>query len=146
MKKNHFLWLLLSVVLCVGFMSCKDVNGPDNPNVNEPENPNANKDFVYTKTGMYVGITGFGDTINIYGSDEWRYQILSNSKPYESFINGLSMASATVLYYAVDNNLSYLEKCAFPNDVSSVSIVTFTDGLDQGSRALDQIDQNNSYA
>ncbi|MBR5854710.1 MAG: hypothetical protein IKY87_03395 [Paludibacteraceae bacterium] len=146
MKKNHFLWLLLSVVFCVGFMSCKDVNGPDNPNVNEPENPNANKDFVYTKTGMYVGITGFGDTINIYGSDEWRYQILSNSKPYESFINGLSMASATVLYYAVDNNLSYLEKCAFPNDVSSVSIVTFTDGLDQGSRALDRIDQNNSYA
>ena len=140
MKKNHFLWLLLSVVFCVGFMSCKDVNGPDNPN--EPENPNANKDFVYTKTGMYVGITGFSDAINFYGSDEWRYQILSNSKPYESFINGLSMGDATVLYYAVDNNLSYLEKCGFPNDVSSVSIITFTDGLDQGSRAYDQ---NNSY-
>ena len=138
MKKNHFLWLLFSVVFCFGFMSCKDVN--------EPDNPNADKDFMYTNTGMYVGITGFSNAINFYGDDEWRYQILSNSKPYESFINGLSMGDATVLYYAVDNNLSYLEKCGFPNDVSSVSIVTFTDGLDQGSRALDKIDQNNSYA
>lgn len=137
MKRINFLWLLFSVVCCFGLMSCKDVN--------EPDNPNANKDFVYTKTGMYVGITGFSNAIKFYGSDDGRYQILSNSKPYESFINGLSMGDATVLYYAVDNNLSYLEKCAFPDDVSSVSIITFTDGLDQGSRALDKQDQNNSY-
>ena len=137
MKRINFLWLLLSVVCCLGFISCKGLNEPDNPNVN--------KDFVYSETGMYVGITGFSDAINFYGSDEWRYHILSNSKPYESFIDGLSMGDATVLYYAVDNNLSYLEKCAFPEDVSSVSIITFTDGLDQGSRALDKQDQNNSY-
>ena len=137
MKRVNFLWLLFSVVCCFGLMSCKDVN--------EPDNPNANKDFVYTKTGMYVGVTGFNDVINFYGGEEWRYKILSNSKPYESFINGLSMGGATVLYYAVDNNLSYLEKCAFPDDVSSISIITFTDGLDQGSRALDKLDQNNSY-
>lgn len=134
MKRVNFLWLLLSVVCCLGFISCKGLNEPDNPNVN--------KDFVYSKTGMYVGITGFSDAINFYGSDEYRYKILSNSKPYESFINGLSMGGATVLYYAVDNNLSYLEKCAFPDDVSSVSIITFTDGLDQGSRAYDQ---DNNY-
>ena len=137
MKRVNFLWLLLSVVCCLGFISCKGLNEPDNPNVN--------KDFVYSKTGMYVGITGFSDAINFYGSDEYRYKILSNAKPYESFIDGLSMGDATVLYYAVDNNLSYLEKCAFPDDVSSVSIITFTDGLDQGSRALDKQDQNNSY-
>ena len=137
MKRINFLWLLLSVVCCLGFISCKGLNEPDNPNVN--------KDFVYSKTGMYVGITGFSNAINFYGDDEWRYKILNSSKPYESFINGLSMGDATVLYYAVDNNLSYLEKCGFPNDVSSVSIVTFTDGLDQGSRALDKLDQNNSY-
>ncbi len=137
MKRINFLWLLLSVVCCLGFISCKGLNEPDNPNVN--------KDFVYSKTGMYVGITGFSNAINFYGDDEWRYKILNSSKPYESFINGLSMGDATVLYYAVDNNLSYLEKCAFPEDVSSVSIITFTDGLDQGSRALDKQDQNNSY-
>ena len=137
MKRINFLWLLLSVVCCLGFISCKGLN--------EPDNPNANKDFVYSETGMYVGITGFSDAINFYGSDEYRYKILSNAKPYESFIDGLSMGDATVLYYAVDNNLSYLEKCAFPDDVSSVSIITFTDGLDQGSRALDKQDQNNSY-
>ena len=134
MKRINFLWLLLSVVCCFGFMSCDILNGPDNPN--------SNKDFVYSKTGMYVGITGFSDAINFYGSDEYRYKILSNAKPYESFIDGLSMGDATVLYYAVDNNLSYLEKCAFPDDVSSVSIITFTDGLDQGSRAYDQ---DNNY-
>lgn len=104
------------------------------------------KDFVYTETGMYLGITGFSDEINFYGNSKRRYETLSNSHSYEAFIDDLSMGDATVLYYAVDNNLSYLERCQFPNDVSSVSIITFTDGLDQGSRALDKQDQNNSYA
>ena len=50
MNKIKCLWLLFSVVFCVGFMSCKDVNEPNNPNVNEPENPNPNIGITYNVT------------------------------------------------------------------------------------------------
>lgn len=98
--------------------------------------------------GMYVGITGFSDHVEFYGSQNHRYQILtpSNVGTYTSFINSLSMGDATVLYYAVDNNLSYLQNCTFPDDLSSVNIITFTDGLNQGSRKLDQKDGDHDYA
>lgn len=147
MKKiNLFVILLAAILMPFLIISCD--NEINNPSTGDEDNTGdgSTKDFVYTETGMYLGITGFSDEINFYGSSERRYETLGNSHSYESFINSLSMGDATVLYYAVDNNLSYLEKCQFPNDVSSVSIITFTDGLDQGSRALDKQDQNNSYA
>ena len=141
-QKEKDSYTYISIILLKILFNGNIIYSKNNMFLNDPDNPNSNKDFVYSKTGMYVGITGFSDAINFYGSDEYRYKILSNAKPYESFIDGLSMGDATVLYYAVDNNLSYLEKCAFPDDVSSVSIITFTDGLDQGSRAYDQ---DNNY-
>lgn len=147
MKKiNLFVILLVAILMPFLIISCD--NEINNPSTGDEDNTGdgSTKDFVYTETGMYLGITGFSDEINFYGSSERRYETLNNSHSYESFINDLSMGDATVLYYAVDNNLSYLERCQFPNDVSSVSIITFTDGLDQGSRALDKQDQNNSYA
>ena len=133
MNKNNFLMTLLSVLFTWCLVSCNGINDPNNPTKH-----------VYPETGMYLGITGFSSEVSFYGSSERRFGILSDSWSYENFINDLSMGDATVLYYAVDNNLSYLEKCQFPDDISSVSIITFTDGLDQGSRALDKNDQEKS--
>lgn len=111
-------------------------------------NPSNGKGEKHTSSGMYVGITGFSDNVTYYPGQTHRYEILtkSNASNYTSFIRSLSPGDATVLYYAVDNNLSYLENSSFPSDLSSVNIVTFTDGLDQGSRALDKQDGNNSYS
>lgn len=115
-------------------------------NDNDPSDPG--KKESHSDPGMYVGITSFSDNVKYYGSQDNRYHSLtkSNSTNFTSFVNGLSMGDATVLYYAVDNNLSYLEKCQFPADLSSVNIITFTDGLNQGSRALDKKDGNHKYA
>ncbi len=118
-------------------------------NSNDPNDSNKAISESHYETGMYVGITSFSDNVKYYGSVyDRRYHSLtkSNSASFTSFINGLSMGDATVLYYAVDENLSYLEGCQFPADLSSVNIITFTDGLNQGSRALDKQNGNHDYA
>ena len=76
----------------------------------------------YSEQGMYVGITGFSDDVEFYNGSSDRYAILTqnNSNYFTSFINSLSMGDATVLYYAVDNNLSYLAKC---NDVNTRKVI-----------------------
>ena len=118
------------------FSSCEGGNNPSGQGENNHEH------------GMYVGITGFSDNVEFYGTPNQRYQVLRdwNLEDYTSFINSLSMGDATVLYYAVDNNISYLQNCTFPDDLSSVNIITFTDGLNQGSRALDKQNGNHDYA
>ena len=102
----------------------------------------------HSEAGMYVGITGFGENVSFFKGVRDRYNILSESTigGFSNFVYGLEMTDATVLYYAVDNNLDYLTRCQFPSDLSSVNIVTFTDGLNQGSRALDKQDGNHDYA
>ena len=137
MKRKSF--LVTAVLSALLFIGCKG---------NDPELNNNDATESHSDAGMYVGITGFSDNVKYYGTEDNRYHSLtkSNSTSFTSFINGLSMGDATVLYYAVDNNLSYLEKCRFPDDLSSVNIITFTDGLNQGSRALDKQDGNHDYA
>ena len=46
------------------------------------------------------------------------------------------MKSATCLYYAVDNAVKRLEIAELPDDLENVSIITFTDGLDNTSIEL----------
>ena len=78
----------------------------------------------------YVGIVGFND--QLYMKD---IGILSEAtkNDYKSFVNGLSRKNGTMLYYAVDNALDMLDKANFKTPLKSVNLITFTDGLDQGS-------------
>lgn len=87
----------------------------------------------YGTTGLYVGITGFNsDLHHYYGSG---FHILNeySSKKIKDFISTLETDDGTILYYAMDNAISQLSKSRFPEDLKNVSIITFTDGLDQGS-------------
>ncbi len=130
--------LLVIALLSVLFLSCEGGSEPSNSYDGENN----------TEHGMYLGITGFSNDVEYYGSKTDRFHVLtkSNVSTFTSFVNSLSMGDATVLYYAVDNNLSYLQNCKFPDDLSSVNIVTFTDGLNQGSRALDKQEGEHDYA
>ena len=130
--------LLVIALLSVLFLSCEGDSEPSNSYDGENN----------TEHGMYLGITGFSNNVEYYGSKTDRFHVLtkSNVSTFTSFVNSLSMGDATVLYYAVDNNLSYLQNCKFPDDLSSVNIVTFTDGLNQGSRALDKQEGEHDYA
>lgn len=48
----------------------------------------------------------------------------------------MSTKAGTVLYYAVDRSLEILDDAILPPNIKKAAIVTFTDGLDQGSLML----------
>lgn len=81
--------------------------------------------------GLYMGIIGFNEDL----IDKGDMSLLApNTKgTFTSFVNSLATKKNTVLYYAVDKALDKLTTTPFPNNLRNVAIVTFTDGLDQGS-------------
>ena len=82
-------------------------------------------------TGLYMGIIGFNEDLIDKG---FMTPLASNTKStFTSFVNSLTTKKNTVLYYAVDKALDKLTTTPFPNNLRNVAIVTFTDGLDQGS-------------
>jgi uncharacterized repeat protein (TIGR02543 family) len=86
-------------------------------------------------TGLYMGIIGFNENIN-----PREISLLDNSTKgaFQSFVNAMTTRAGTVLYYAVENALNKLAQADLPDDMVNVSIVTFTDGLDQGSVMLNE--------
>lgn len=89
-----------------------------------PEKPDT------SEQGLYVGIIGFNKELNTK-----TLKILNDftKDDMKEFIDNLSMDNGTILYHAVNTALDKLEDVAPPEDLINVSIVTFTDGQDQGS-------------
>ncbi len=79
---------------------------------------------------VYLGIVGFNQELY-----EKPFGILDKNKAndYKTFVSNLSRKDGTLLYYGVDHALDMLESKSFPSQVSSVNLITFTDGFDQGS-------------
>lgn len=83
-----------------------------------------------TNSGIYLGIVGFNQHLYTYPIVE----LTETSKSgLNSFIDGLTMKDGTVLYYSVDQALDRLQSVHLPSDLATAAIVTFTDGLDEGS-------------
>lgn len=84
-------------------------------------------------SGLYLGVTGFNQALYNYP-----LQLLDSETQsgFNNFINELTAKNGTVLYYSVDEAISTLQGCRFPDDLFNVAIVTFTDGLDKGSMML----------
>ncbi len=89
-------------------------------------------DEVYLAPGMYLGIKRFHRNIDSYDISSLSYQ---TKDKFINYIDTIQMArqQGTLLYYSVDEALSDLAKFKVPENLKNVSIVTFTDGLDQGS-------------
>ena len=79
---------------------------------------------------VYLGIVGFNQELY-----EKAFGILSkkSADDFKNFVGSLSRKDGTLLYYGVDHALNMLESESFPTQASSVNLITFTDGLDQGS-------------
>ena len=89
-------------------------------------------------SGIYLGIMGFNQQLYSYPISE----LTESSKiGFDSFINDLNTKNGTLLYYSVDKTITTMQSVPLPADLSTVAIVTFTDGLDQGS-----IMMNESYS
>ncbi len=79
---------------------------------------------------VYLGIVGFNQELY-----EKPIGVLSTSTAgsYKSFVSGLSRKDGTLLYYAVDDGLDMLTSYNFETPLNNIYLITFTDGLDQGS-------------
>lgn len=86
------------------------------------------------QSGIYLGVTGFND-------DLYTYPVMrlteSSVGGFRDFVDNLTMKYGTLLYYSVDQAINALQSATLPPDISNAAIVTFTDGLDQGSMMKD---------
>ena len=78
----------------------------------------------------YMGIVGFNN--DLY-KKEVDVLATSTANSYRSFVSSLPRKDGTLLYYAVDNATDMLDNAKISTPLSSIHLVTFTDGLDQGS-------------
>lgn len=93
----------------------------------------AAEDNTLAKEGLYLGIIGFNQELYTMPLG----LLNQNTKhEFENFVDGLAMQDGTVLYHAVNTGLNSLAKAKVPKNLINVSVVTFTDGLDQGSLGL----------
>ena len=82
------------------------------------------------RSGLYLGITGFNQELYNYPISRLNEVSIND---FYAFINSLPMKNGTLLCYGADKSISRLEDAVFPDDLCAVALVTFTDGLDQGS-------------
>ena len=81
-------------------------------------------------SGVYMGIIGFNQSLYRKGISSLS---TTTKSQFTNFVNNLTSSNGTLLYYAVDNAIEALKGAELPEDLVNVSIITFTDGLDQGS-------------
>lgn len=86
-----------------------------------------------TNSGIYLGIMGFNQQLYPYSISELTDE---NKVGFDTFIDNLNMENGTLLYYAVDQAINTMQSVTLPSDLSTAAIVTFTDGLDQGSMMM----------
>lgn len=90
-------------------------------------------------SGIYMGVTSFNTMLKTLP-----IQRLSDSSKntFFDFINCLQMDNATLLYYAVEKSIDALGNPTYPDNLSNAILITFTDGLDQGSLAMNPTPKN----
>ena len=128
MKKHS---ILLAALLLAGmltaFSGCKK---------------NENDDNTPAQEGLYLGIVGFNSELYTMPLG----LLNQNTKAdFTSFVDGLTMQNGTILYHAVSTGLNSLSKAKIPENLINVSVVTFTDGLDQGSYVLGGYGSGSEY-
>ena len=127
--KKHILSVavLALVVTLTTFTSCRKPKAEDN---------------TPAKEGLYLGIVGFNSELytmplGLLNQD--------TKREFVNFVDGLAMQNGTILYHAVNTGLNSLAAAKIPENLINVSVVTFTDGLDQGSYILSDYNSGSEY-
>ena len=99
------------------------------------ENANYWKNFTNIEliNVVYLGIIGFNKELK---SKPVEILDLTSVDTYTDWVTNLSLNSNTLLYHAVNTGIATLQSATYKNKLSNAVLVTFTDGLDQGSLAL----------
>ena len=127
--KKHILSVavLALAVMLTTFTSCRKPKAEDN---------------TPAKEGLYLGIVGFNSDLytmplGLLNQD--------TKREFVNFVDGLAMQNGTILYHAVNTGLNSLAAAKIPENLINVSVVTFTDGLDQGSYILSDYNSGSEY-
>ena len=95
-------------------------------------------------TGMYMGITGFNQTLY---TKPIAFLDSASVPEFNDFISSLPTQAGRLLYYSMDNALTALSTADCPKNLQNVAVVTFTEGLDQGSLMMtDKYETEAEYA
>ena len=121
MKKNTIILAALALVVVLStFTGCRKPKPEDN---------------TPAKEGLYLGIVGFNDQLYTMPLGLLNQETKHN---FVGFVDGLTMQNGTILYHAVNSAITSLSEAKIPENLVNVSVVTFTDGLDQGSYVLSE--------
>ena len=81
-------------------------------------------------SGIYLGIMGFNQQLYTYPIN----LLNAGTKcQFDGFVDNLHTDNGTLLYYSIDQAISSLKNGTYPSNLFNTALVTFTDGLDQGS-------------
>ena len=120
-----------------GEINIADINYVIDIILNGPVNP-------IVDTGIYMGITGYNQTLI---TKELSYLDSTTVAGFNDFVDGLTTQPGRLLYYSVDKALDALNSAMRPAHLQNVAVVTFTQGLDQGSLMMtDKYETEAEYA
>lgn len=85
-----------------------------------------------TESGLYLGMSTFERYLTYYPAHLISEETLES---YNDIVDNLELTTlnGTSLYYSIDEDITSMQSITLPDDLFNVSIVTFTDGLDEGS-------------
>lgn len=136
MKTIAAVMLAVAMICVAGCTKPGDPNEPNNGGNNNGGNGGGNGNGVNggsLPAGMYLGVIGFNQQLYTRPITRLDAATIQQTK---DFIDGLDMGGATLLYHAVNTSLDMLASNSIPQDLINVSIVNFTDGLDEGSYTM----------
>ena len=95
-------------------------------------------------TGLYMGIIGYNQALS---TKEISLLDTTTVDEFTDFVNSLTTKPGRLLYYSADEALDALNAARCPRNLKNVALVTFTEGVDQGSLMMtDKYDTEAEYA
>lgn len=100
--------------------------------------------MIIVDTGMYMGVIGYNQTLV---SKEIALLDSLTVGEFNDFVFALNTQPGRLLYYSVDKAINDLNEAPMPENLQNVAIVTFTEGIDQGSLMMtDKYETEAEYA
>lgn len=107
----------------------------------EPEpNNNGNGEEPELTSSVYLGIVGYNGTLAV---KEFALLDESSVDDFEAFIDNLMTSDGSALYYSEYKAIEMLQSSIEPQQLSNVSLVTITAGLDNVSIASEETNPEN---
>lgn len=138
------LWkVIAALMLTVAVVCTACTKDPDDGGDNNGGNGSGgNGSETELPAGIYLGVIGFNQQLYTKPITRLDASAITETK---QFIDGLEMGGATLLYHAVNTSLDMLASNGIPKDLINVSIVNFTDGLDEGSYTFSSYSSGAQY-